>query len=203
MVNVVMVHGFMDTGGLFRRMRRRLEADGHLCHSPTLDPRDARLGIPDLSLKLAAYVEANVDRGVPLAIVGFSMGSLIARHYLQELGGAGLARAFFSIAGPHRGTFTAYLYPGIGTRQMRPGSPFERVQDEGAGALAGLTVYTYRTPLDFMVVPSSSTRLGNAPEVTVWCPLHALMAGNQRVIGHIAAELAKLEGGPAGGPPAG
>ncbi len=174
-------------------MSRRLEAEGHTCLAPTLHPRDARLGIPDLSGKLAAYVESNVRPGEPLAIVGFSMGSLVARHYLQELGGGRLAKAFFSIAGPHAGTIAAYLYPGIGTREMRPGSPFLRLQDEGAGALEGLSVHTYRTPLDFMVVPSASTRLGRAPEVTVWCPFHALMPGNLRVIGHIAGELAKLE----------
>jgi triacylglycerol lipase len=201
-MNVVMVHGCADTGALFRRMSRRLEADGHTCHAPTLRPRDARLGIPDLSGKLAAYVEANVRRADPVAIVGFSMGSLIARHYLQELGGARMATAFFSIAGPHRGTITAYLYPGIGTREMRPGSPFLRLQEEGAGKIGALTAFTYRTPLDFMVMPSASTRLGTAPEVTVWCPFHALMPGNLRVIGHIAGELAKMETGARGSPPA-
>jgi triacylglycerol lipase len=194
-VNVVMVHGFADTGGLFKRMSERLEAEGHRCHSPTLHPRDARLGIPDLSAKLAAYVGASVPRGAPLAIVGFSMGSLVARHFLQELGGAASASAFFSISGPHGGTFAAYLHPGIGARQMRPGSPFLRLQGDRAGAIGGLPVFTYRTPLDLMVVPPSSTRIGSAPELVVWCPFHALMPGNPRVIGHIAAELARLEAG--------
>lgn len=151
------------------------------------------MGIPDLSAKLAAYVEGSVRRGAPVAVVGFSMGSLVARHYLQDLGGAARARAFFSIAGPHGGTITAYLYPGLATRQMRPGSPFLRLQDNGAGGIGGLSVFTYRTPFDLMVVPPSSTRMGSAPELTVWCPLHALMPSNPRVIGHIAGELARLE----------
>jgi triacylglycerol lipase len=194
-MNVVMVHGFADTGRLFRRMSLRLEEQGHACHSPTLHPRDARLGLPDLSAKLAAYVEGNVQRGAPIAVVGFSMGSLVARHYLQELGGAASARAFFSIAGPHRGTLAAYLYPGIGTRQMRPGNSFLRLQSDAAGALGRLAVFTYRTPLDLMVVPRSSTRLGSAPELTVWCPFHSMMPGDPRVIGHIAGELARLEAG--------
>jgi triacylglycerol lipase len=194
-MNVVMVHGFLNTGGLFRRMSRRLEAEGHACHAPTLHPRDGRLGIPDLSAKLAAYVEGSVPRGVPVAFVGFSMGALVARHYLQELGGVRGARAFFSISGPHMGTVTAYLYPGLGTRQMRPASPFLRILGGGAGGLAGLPVFTYRTPLDLMVVPSESSRINSAPEVTVWCPLHALMPKSPRVIGHIAGELERLEPG--------
>lgn len=190
-----MVHGFADTGGLFGRMSRRLEAEGHACHAPTLHPSDGRLGIPDLSAKLAAFVEANVQPGGAMALVGFSMGSLVARHYLQELGGAPLAKAFFSIAGPHAGTVTAYLWPGLATRQMRPGSAFLRLQRDGAGALGGLSVFTYRTPFDLMVVPSRSTRVASAPEVRVWCPFHALMPGDPRVIGHIAGELARLEAG--------
>jgi hypothetical protein len=76
---------------------------------------------------------------------------------------------------------------------MRPGSPFLRLQDNGAGGIGGLSVFTYRTPFDLMVVPPSSTRMGSAPELTVWCPLHALMPSNPRVIGHIAGELARLE----------
>src|ERR1700677_3943859 len=108
-MTVVMVHGFADTGRLFRWLTRRLERDGHVCHAPTLHPRDASLGLPDLSEKLAAYIEASVAPGALVAIVGFSMGALVARHYLQALGGAGRARVFFSIAGPHRGTRCAWL----------------------------------------------------------------------------------------------
>jgi len=191
-MNVVMVHGFADTGLLFRRLIRRLGSNGHVCHAPTLHPRDAGLGVPDLSSKLAAFIEGSLAPGAPVALVGFSMGALVARHYLQSLGGASRARAFFSIAGPHRGTPAAWLYPGIGTAQMRPGSPFLRILDSNTEALGTLPVFTYRTPFDLMVRPAASTRVGSAPELRVWCPLHSLMPGFPAVMEHIAAELAKL-----------
>jgi triacylglycerol lipase len=194
-MTVVMVHGFADTGRLFRRMWRGLEAQGHLCHAPTLHPRDGRLGIPDLSEKLAAFIQGNVARGAPLALVGFSMGALVARHYLQAPGRAGSARAFFSICGPHRGTLNAHLFWGAGVRQMRPGSAFLSELDRGSGALRGMAVFTYRTPFDLMVVPSASSRIASAQELVVWCPLHSLMPANAAVIGHIARELARLGDG--------
>jgi triacylglycerol lipase len=53
-MDVVMVHGFYDTGRLFRRLGLRLEEGGHRAHAPTLGPRDARLGLADLSGKLAS-----------------------------------------------------------------------------------------------------------------------------------------------------
>jgi len=189
-VNVVMVHGFLDTGRLFKALCASLEARGHSCHAPTLHPRDGSLGIPDLSGKLEAFIRATVAPGSPVALVGFSMGALVARHYLQARDGARTARAFFSISGPHRGTYSAYFYPGLGTRQMRPGSAFLNGLD--SGGLHGLPVSTYRTPLDLMVLPASTTRLPQGNEVVAWCPFHSMLPGDPRVIGHIGDELARL-----------
>lgn len=192
-MNVVMVHGFLNTGRLLRPLCTALEARGHQCHAPTLHPRDARLGIPDLSAKLASLIDGMFAPGAPLALVGFSMGALVVRFYLQALGGARTAKAFFSIAGPYRGSYNAYLYPGLGTRQMRPGSSFLRSLDAGASALDALPVFTYRTPLDLMVTPSTGSRIGRAHDTALWCPLHSLLPRNRELARHIADELAKLE----------
>jgi triacylglycerol lipase len=192
-MNVVMVHGFADTGRLFRVLSRELEARGHACHAPTFSPRDGRLGIPDLSGKLASYIADHVPPGAQVALVGFSMGALVSRHYLQALGGARRVRVFFSIAGPHAGTLNAYLYPGEGTRQMRPGSAFLQDLRAGRESLNGMPVYTYRTPMDLMVTPSRSSRIPDAPELVVWSPFHSMLPSNARVVDHIASALAKLE----------
>jgi triacylglycerol lipase len=191
-MNVVLVHGFADTGRLFRALSRNLAAQGHACHTPTLHPRDARLGIPDLSGKLAAFIDEAVAPGQPVALVGFSMGALVARHCLQGIRGRVDVRAFFSIAGPHRGTVSAYLYPGAGTRQMRHRSLFLRELDE-TGSLAGLSLFTYRTPFDLMVNPAGTTRLPSATEVVVLCPFHSMLPSSAGVMSHIAGALARLD----------
>jgi triacylglycerol lipase len=86
---------------------------------------------------------------------------------------------------------------------MRPGSSFLRGLDSGVCALRGLPVYTYRTPLDLMVVPSASSRIPSASERVVWCPFHSMLPGCPSVVEHIAGELAKLDAGARGGPRAG
>ena len=161
-------------------------------HAPTFSPRDGRLGIPDLSGKLATYIADNVPPGAEVALVGFSMGALVSRHYLQALGGARRVRVFFSIAGPHAGTLNAYLYPGQGTRQMRPGSAFLQDLRAGRASLNGMPIHTYRTPMDLMVTPSTSSRIPGAPEVVIWSPFHSMLPSNARVVDHIASELARL-----------
>jgi triacylglycerol lipase len=192
-MEVVMVHGFWDTGRLFRAMAERLGAQGHRCHSPTLEPRDGRLGLPDLSGKLASYVKAHVEPEAPVAFVGFSMGAIVARHYLQGLESTGRVRAFFSIAGPHGGTPTAYFYPGIATREMRPGSRFLREMDAGGAKLRGIPAFTYRTPFDLMVVPPASTRLPSATERVFLTLFHSMLPGDPGVIRAIVEELKSLE----------
>jgi triacylglycerol lipase len=196
-MNVVMVHGFANTGRLFRTLCRELGARGHVCHAPTFHPNDARLGIPDLSGKLASFVRDNIAAGSPVALVGFSMGALVVRHYLQALGGARSTRVFFSIAGPHQGTLNAYLFPGPGTRQMRPGSPFLLELNSGLAALGALPVFTYRTPFDLTVHPARTTRIPSAPELVALCPLHWMLPSDPAVVGHIAGVLQRLEPGAA------
>jgi triacylglycerol lipase len=192
-MNVVMAHGFLNSGRQFGPLQHRLESAGHACLAPTLHPRDGRRGIPDLAGKLAALIEAAVPAGAPLALVGFSMGALVARYYLQVLGGARRSKALFAIAGPFRGSLNAYLYPGAGTRQMRPGSKLLRELEATSGELSALAVYTYRTPFDLMIIPSTGGQIPAAKNVTIWCPLHALLPRDPRLIEQVTLELAALD----------
>jgi triacylglycerol lipase len=191
-MNVVLVHGFLDTGRLFRTMAARLAAAGHRAWTPTLRPRDGRRGIPDLAGRLAAFLAAEVPADRPLALVGFSMGALVCRYYLGEPGRCPAIRAYFAIAAPFGGTPAAWLYPGQGTRQMRPGCAFLRALAD-RGGLEGLALGTFRTPLDLMVVPSRQSRLAGAADHVVWCPLHSLLPSDPTVIAAIAAELGRLD----------
>ena len=53
-MDIILVHGFGDSGRRFARLQRRLVAAGHHCHCPTLKPADAWHGIADLARKLDA-----------------------------------------------------------------------------------------------------------------------------------------------------
>jgi triacylglycerol lipase len=193
-MNVVLVHGFLDRGGIFRRMARRLTERGHTCYLPSLRPSDARKGLPDLAEKLAAYLAAEVDPvRNPTALVGFSMGSIISRYYLQEMGGIETTRAFFAISGPHRGTWNAVLYPSKGAWQMRPGSPLLKQLAASADLLKRIPTYSYWTPFDVMILPPTSCCLPGSEQLRVWTPIHALMPSSRRIADHIGEELAKLK----------
>ena len=192
-MNVLFVHGFWDTGCVFRRLRKKLEAAGHTCYSPTLNPRDGRHGLDDLARKLATYVETELKEVQPLAVVGFSMGCLVSRYYLQRLRGERRIAAFFAISGPLHGTAMAYLYPGQGARDMRFRSQFLQELDATAAGLAGIPLHTYYTPYDAMILPQTSSRLAGATELKVNAWLHPLMLTHPAVGHDLITKLNQLE----------
>ena len=194
-MNVVLVHGIFDNGAIFRRLVAVLEAQGHRCWVPVLNkPADGRRGIEDLAQKFKAYIDQHLPPTVPLAIIGFSMGCIVCRQYMQVLGGALRTLAFFAISGPHRGTLTAYLYFGRGAEDLRPGSPLLSHLSQSEARLAGVRLFSYWTSRDLVIVPASSGRWAAAEHtLNVKTALHRFMPSHRGVCADIVHQLRCLE----------
>lgn len=177
-------------------LARRLSAAGHQCHVPTLRPSDARDGLAPLARALAAFIDATSGPDGRFVLVGFSMGAVLCRWYLQHEAGAARARAFFSIAGPHAGTVTAYLYPGTGVRELRPRSALLDALARGPGA-PGVPVVCYWTPYDLMIRPAASARLPGAEHVRIPAWLHNQLVRDRRLAADLIQRLARLDPAPA------
>ena len=180
-MNVVLVHGFLDNARLMRRLAEPLGRAGHTCFAPSLKPSDGRTGLEALSLQLGEYILGTVPPAEPFAVVGFSMGAIVARHYLQRGGDQGRARLFASVGGPHHGTYSAYLYPGRGTRELRFGSAFMRELEEGLPALKRLRVVSYASPYDAMIRPVSTAWVGVGDTVVIPAWLHVGLLSDRRL----------------------
>ncbi len=186
---VVLVHGFLETGENFRQLRQRLQRRGFECLVPRLQPCDGRGGLESLADGLKRDIDEAFGQREPISIVGFSMGGLVSRYYLQELGGAVRCQRFFTVSSPHQGTHTAWLYPSKGARQMRPGSLFLRELAESEDLLGEMPVVSYRTPLDLMILPAASSRWQRAENLAFPVALHPLMLHEPRVIEDIERRL--------------
>lgn len=184
-----MVHGIWKSGASFRALSRHLAKRGFDVHTIDLTPNDGRAGIPELGEQLSAFVEKLLPNGEPLDLVGFSMGGVVGRYYLQRLGGAERVRRFVTISSPHNGTMTAYLRRLPGALQMRPDSELLRELNREIQALGRLDVTSIWTPLDLMIVPPQSSRLPIGREVLVAAPLHALMLHDPRSLRAVAEAL--------------
>ena len=173
---VLLVHGIWKTGAAFGRMARYLRAQGLDVHTLDLQPNDGSAAIEQLAAQIAAVAGERFPEGAPFDLVGFSMGGVVSRYYLQRLGGVERVRRFVTISSPHHGTATAYLSKKPGALQMRPGSPFLAELNRDVAMLARLDVTSMWTPLDLMILPAESSRLPVGREVQRRRPaLHALM----------------------------
>src|SRR5882762_9361601 len=103
---VVLVHGFFASAGVFRPMRKRIEAEtGARVASFTHLPG---VGVRRISLSLAKLVD-RIPRGVRIHLVGHSLGGLVSRWYVEELGGHLRVAQTISLATPFHGTRLARL----------------------------------------------------------------------------------------------
>ncbi|MBX3190282.1 MAG: alpha/beta fold hydrolase [Labilithrix sp.] len=98
---VVFIHGFFASAGVFRPMRRHLQnGTGAKVASFTHAPG---VGVERIARSLAKIVE-RIGPVTRVHLVGHSLGGLVARWYVQELGGHARVAQTISLGSPFGGT---------------------------------------------------------------------------------------------------
>ena len=195
---VLVVHGIWDTRRRIAPLIDGLTAQGLAAvDGPSLQPNDGSEPIPALAdqVRVAAEAMCAQARVDQLDLVGFSMGALASRFYVQRGGGKRRVRRFISVSGPHRGTLTAHALPALaGVRQMRRDSAMLRSLAQDSDPWGQVEVHCIYTPLDLMILPAGSSVLAGARSVhRLWVPAHRLMVHDSRVHRR-AASLLLAEG---------
>ena len=186
---VILVHGIHSSSRDMTRMARHFRAEGREVFTPDLSPNGGQATIAELAKQLADFSEKHVGRGRKFDLVGFSMGGLVSRYYVQRLGGEKRVAHLITIAAPHHGTVFARLHPGAGAAEMRRDSAFLRELASDNATLARVKFTTFSTPLDLVVFPASSSAMPQARNVRVWASLHPSLILEMRCIRRVAGAL--------------
>lgn len=186
---VVLVHGFLETGSAFTLMRKRLQAKGCECLVVKLKPNDGRGGLSKIAEGLQRDIDTAFGPKERITVIGFSMGGIVSREYLQNLGGAKRCDKFFTISSPHHGTLAAWLYPTQGVEEMRPGSPFLKHLAATESHLGDMPVVSYRTPFDLIIVPADSSVWDRAENISHPALMHPFMVTSHTVLSDIERRL--------------
>jgi triacylglycerol lipase len=188
-----LVHGLWDTPALFTSLRRAIGEHRevfvpHLPHGLGVVPLEA------LAADLGRGIEARFGREQPLDVMGFSMGGVISRTWIQLQGGGDRVRRFTSVASPQQGTWTALPWPGgwlASVGDMKVGSPLLKRLSATAGLLEGIECCSLYCLADLMVMPGWTAVLPVGRR-EVLRPLtlqhHELMA-HPRSVEQVAREL--------------
>lgn len=165
-VPLVLVHGLWDTPRLFRPLqaqlgeRRQPQLVPHLPHGLGWTP------LRQLAEQLGSEIEAAFGREQALDLLGFSMGGVIARVWIQLLGGWTRTRRFITVASPHSGSLMALPWPRrllAGVADMKPGSPLLRQLDTDLEPLRRIECCSFYCPTDLTVVPGWTAVLPVGP----------------------------------------
>ncbi|MCL1139431.1 lipase family alpha/beta hydrolase [Shewanella pneumatophori] len=189
-MKVVLVHGIFNTGHVMHLLQKRLQAAGHECFSPTIGPFDGRRGIEFAAANLSEQIDAFFGQDSNIVLIGFSMGGIVGRYYLQYLDGASRVSQFFSLAAPHHGSYLAYLpYPSKGIKQLRPRSELLQQLAGSESCLNEVKLYSYRTPIDLTIVPSTSSIWRVAENQSFIIVLHLSVIFSRRIAKAICDKL--------------
>lgn len=191
-VNVVLVHGIWNDGRVFDPLARRLEEDGCRCFAPDLRPNGGSAGIDDLTRKLAGQIDARFGAGASFYLVGFSMGGIVARNYVQTASLRRRVKGVFLISTGSGGTWWARLSLNAHQRELATGSAFLRALNAQSEAWRSIPVHSYWTAFDLMIVPAVNSRWPASDATQVGCLFHPWMVRNPLVMADIASRLKVL-----------
>jgi triacylglycerol lipase len=194
---ILLVHGMVDNRSIFTLLRRGLRRRGFrrvltLNYSPLT--RDVRLAATGLATRVEQLCEeTGFER---IHVIGHSMGGLIARYYVQRLGGDARVHTLVTLGTPHAGTVPARLVPHRLARQLRPGSDLVTELEQPAPDCRTRFLAVW-SDLDQMIVPKRNARVDHpdldARNILIRGVGHMSLPIHRRAVHEIGLTLAQLD----------
>ena len=155
-IPLVLIHGLWDTPRVFWPLLRDLDHRREPLLLPHLPHGLGSTPLLDLAQRLDEAIRTAYGADQPIDLLGFSMGGVIARSWIQLLDGASRTRRFISVASPHQGTLTALPWPRLwlaGIADMKPGSLLLQRLDADLDPLRRIDCCSFYSPTDLTVFP--------------------------------------------------
>ncbi len=189
---VLLLHGYFCNRAYWWYMGRALRTQGlGPIYSYTVQPPFTT--IDDHTARVAQRVQAiKAETGAPrLAIVGHSMGGLMARAYVLDQSGADHCAGIVTLGSPHHGTLFARGGHGKNAQQMRPDSAWLAALNAKAWPdhVPIVSLWSWQDNICF---PQDTGKLDVAENIAYHGIGHMEMAFHARVIADTAAALQRF-----------
>ncbi|MEV5963252.1 alpha/beta fold hydrolase [Kribbella sp. NPDC051952] len=194
---ILLAHGIIDNHTVFTLMRRQLLRRGFSSiHTFSYSPLtlDVRRTAERMGREIEAICEASGSDQIH--VIGHSLGGLIARYYIQRLGGHERVHTCVTLGTPHQGTAAARLLPWPLVKQVRPESDLMNELSEPAPGCRTRFVAFY-SDVDQLIVPQRRARIQHpdlaASNVRVRGVGHLSLPFHGEVVHQITGVLAHLD----------
>jgi triacylglycerol lipase len=194
---ILLVHGLGDNRSVFTLLRRSLRRRGFgriRTVNYSLLTSDVRTAARSLGPVVQELCEQTGYERVH--VIAHSLGGVIARYYVQRLGGDARVHTLVTLGAPHRGTHSAQLVPLALCRQLRPGSALIGELERPAPDCRTRFVAVW-SDLDQVIYPKRHARLDH-PDLDTHNVLvrgvgHTSLPADGRVARVVARALAHLD----------
>jgi len=159
---IFLVHGLWNNPKLFERLIKKIKEDDYQLYKPHLPHNYGHTSLRQLARDLDSRIEELVGPEIEIDIVGFSMGGLISRYWLQNYNGFLRTKRFFTIGTPHFGTYTAQMIPSFlmpGIAEMKKGSSLLSQLNNDLTSLEKVDCTSFFTKWDLMSFPGWQSKL--------------------------------------------
>ena len=174
------MHGLLDSPAVFNALKRCLGNQRQPLLIPELPLRFGLTPISEAAELLGSHIEAAFGLEQPIDLLGFSIGGVIARAWIQLLGGQRRTRRFTSVGSPQQGTLTAQPWPGrllAGIADLKSGSPLLTELNGNPLTLAGKECFGFYSTIERAVLPGipAWVQVGHTLPVRWWAHTHTIL----------------------------
>lgn len=102
---IILIHGTVDTKGVWQELGTELRADGWCVFAPDYGKRGTA-AMEESAVQLGAYIEAvrTITGAEQVILIGHSQGGLLARYWMRTSGQARYVKHLVSLGAPNHGT---------------------------------------------------------------------------------------------------
>jgi triacylglycerol lipase len=189
---VVFVHGYLSTASVWDTAVTAFENAGYPASRVFTFQYDFNQSNVTSAQQLQAFVGDVLRRtgAAKLDLVNHSMGGLVTRYYVKNLGGTAVVDQWASLAGANHGTQSANLCSfAASCREMTPGSAFLQQLNSGDETPGAVDYRTWFSACDGVIIPFTSTELTGATNTDAGCVAHTSFPSNQAVLGQLIGWL--------------
>ncbi len=189
---IILIHGLWNTSSIFSFITSKLDDIGIEYFAPTLNHSYGMTSIIDLTNLLNELILDKYGSEKEIDILGFSMGGIIGRYWIQKFNVYKTTRRFISIGSPHKGTLTSQLvpkFPFAGISEMKINSSFLKELAKKDYLLNDIECISFFTYWDLMVFPGWKATLSTGEKISLKVFKHRNLVRNPWAVEKIIEKI--------------
>ena len=189
---IILIHGLWNTSRIFSFISSKLDEKEVEYFAPTLNHAFGMTSIVELANLIDQLIVEKYGLEQEIDILGFSMGGIIGRYWINKFNGYKRTKRFITIGSPHNGTLASQLvpkYPFRGISEMKINRSLLRDLAKYDYFLNDIECISFFTFWDLMVFPGWRAHLNVGEKISLKILKHRNLVRNPAAVERILERI--------------